>query len=249
VAGEGLPRWACLTSRSISHCRHWYRRLPRHTVSAASAPPPCVRLLTTRMLRRLPRSRGEAGDLLESLLAAAGPVLRRPSVPSIALICRHGRAPSGSGSVAVLDGLAVAAPDLKVTVDPVENRGFRVPHGDQLYVLCRRSLCPRSARRARPRRPLQRGRSSLRRSRRQASLFTPTRSFKVLPEAISPRRVLAAAWRRSRAGRRPWHSGLGHCRSTRPGERLAGRGMPPRLQPCPRRRGAGGGRMREVEDG
>jgi ATP phosphoribosyltransferase regulatory subunit len=71
---------------------------------------------------------GEAGVLLERLLAAAGPgdaalaALDRLDLPERA---RAERVRLG----AVLDGLAVAAPDLGVTVDPVENRGFEYHTG------------------------------------------------------------------------------------------------------------------------
>src|SRR5947208_7644270 len=71
---------------------------------------------------------GEAGELLEPLLAAAGPAatalaaLDRLDLPARA---RAERVRLG----AVLDGLAAAAPDLKATVDPVENRGFEYHTG------------------------------------------------------------------------------------------------------------------------
>jgi ATP phosphoribosyltransferase regulatory subunit len=71
---------------------------------------------------------GEAGQLLERLLLAAGPAaatlaaLDRLDLPGRA---RGERARLG----AVLDGLAAAAPELKVTVDPVENRGFEYHTG------------------------------------------------------------------------------------------------------------------------
>lgn len=71
---------------------------------------------------------GEAGDLLSSLLAAAGPAttalaaLDRLDLPARA---RAERVRLGT----VLDGLATAAPELKVTVDPVENRGFEYHTG------------------------------------------------------------------------------------------------------------------------
>jgi ATP phosphoribosyltransferase regulatory subunit len=66
---------------------------------------------------------GQAGELLGHLLAAAGPAaaalaaLDRLKLPSRA---RGERLRLG----AVVDGLAVAAPGLRATVDPVENRGF-----------------------------------------------------------------------------------------------------------------------------
>jgi ATP phosphoribosyltransferase regulatory subunit len=70
----------------------------------------------------------EAAELLGPLLAAAGPAaaalaaLDRIELPARARaeLLRLG---------AVLDGLAVAAPELKVTVDPVENRGFEYHSG------------------------------------------------------------------------------------------------------------------------
>jgi ATP phosphoribosyltransferase regulatory subunit len=71
---------------------------------------------------------GKAGDLLQRLLAAAGPAgmtlaaLDRLDLPERA---RAERVRLG----AVLDGLAAAAPELKVTVDPVENRGFEYHTG------------------------------------------------------------------------------------------------------------------------
>ncbi len=71
---------------------------------------------------------GDAGKVLGRLLAAAGPAaaaliaLDRLDLPERA---SAERARLG----AVLDGLATAAPDLKVTVDPVENRGFEYHSG------------------------------------------------------------------------------------------------------------------------
>jgi ATP phosphoribosyltransferase regulatory subunit len=71
---------------------------------------------------------GAAGALLQRLLAAAGPAaaalaaLERLSLPQRA---RDERERLG----AVLDGLAAAMPDLQVTVDPVENRGFEYHTG------------------------------------------------------------------------------------------------------------------------
>ena len=71
---------------------------------------------------------GKAGGLFASLLAAAGPVtvtlavLDRLELPPRA---RAERIRLGT----VVDGLAAAAPELKVTVDPVENRGFEYHTG------------------------------------------------------------------------------------------------------------------------
>ncbi len=73
-------------------------------------------------------SAGEAGDLLARLLATAGPAgaalaaLDRLELPARA---RADRRRLG----AVLDGLAATAPELKVTIDPVENRGFEYHTG------------------------------------------------------------------------------------------------------------------------
>jgi ATP phosphoribosyltransferase regulatory subunit len=71
---------------------------------------------------------GETGKLLEYLLAAAGPgastlgALERLELPDRARAERMRLAD-------VLDGLSAAAPDLKVTADPVENRGFEYHTG------------------------------------------------------------------------------------------------------------------------
>jgi ATP phosphoribosyltransferase regulatory subunit len=71
---------------------------------------------------------GETGKLLEYLLAAAGPgastlgALERLELPDRARAERMRLAH-------VLDGLSAAAPDLKVTADPVENRGFEYHTG------------------------------------------------------------------------------------------------------------------------
>ncbi len=71
---------------------------------------------------------GAAGELLGRLLAAAGPAaaalaaLDRLELPPRA---RAERVRLGT----VLDGLAAAAPLLKATVDPVENRGFEYHSG------------------------------------------------------------------------------------------------------------------------
>jgi ATP phosphoribosyltransferase regulatory subunit len=71
---------------------------------------------------------GEAGALLARLIAAAGTgsttrdALDRLDLPERARAERDRLAP-------VLDGLATAMPGLKVTVDPVENRGFEYHTG------------------------------------------------------------------------------------------------------------------------
>jgi ATP phosphoribosyltransferase regulatory subunit len=71
---------------------------------------------------------GEAGPILRQLLAAAGPAaaalaaLDRLELPQRARAERERLA-------AVHDGLAAAMPDLQVTIDPVENRGFEYQTG------------------------------------------------------------------------------------------------------------------------
>ncbi len=71
---------------------------------------------------------GEAGELLGQLLAAAG-----PAAAALAAL-DHLKLPTRARAEqlrlgAVLEGLAGAAPGLKVTVDPVENRGFEYHTG------------------------------------------------------------------------------------------------------------------------
>ena len=71
---------------------------------------------------------GEAGRLLGQLLAAAGPAATTlAALHRLDLPARAGAERERLG--AVLDGLAAAAPGLKVTVDPVENRGFEYHTG------------------------------------------------------------------------------------------------------------------------
>jgi ATP phosphoribosyltransferase regulatory subunit len=71
---------------------------------------------------------GKAGALLQRLLAAAGPA--RVTLAALDGLDLPARARGERVRLgAVLDGLAVAAPDLKVTVDPVENRGFEYHTG------------------------------------------------------------------------------------------------------------------------
>jgi ATP phosphoribosyltransferase regulatory subunit len=71
---------------------------------------------------------GEAGELIRNLLAAAGPA--EAALAAIDLLDLPERAHAERVRLgAVLDGLAAAAPELKVTVDPVENRGFEYHTG------------------------------------------------------------------------------------------------------------------------
>jgi ATP phosphoribosyltransferase regulatory subunit len=71
---------------------------------------------------------GEAGELLENLLAAAGPAARALAALDRLELPARARAESLRLGT-VLDGLAAAAPELKATVDPVENRGFEYHTG------------------------------------------------------------------------------------------------------------------------
>jgi ATP phosphoribosyltransferase regulatory subunit len=70
----------------------------------------------------------EAGDLLAALVAAAGGAeAARGALDRLNLPERARRERERLG--AVLDGLAAAVPHLKMTVDPVENRGFEYHTG------------------------------------------------------------------------------------------------------------------------
>jgi ATP phosphoribosyltransferase regulatory subunit len=71
---------------------------------------------------------GEAGELLGQLLAAAGPAAAAFAALDHLKLPTRARAEQLRLG-AVLDGLAAAAPGLKVTVDPVENRGFEYHTG------------------------------------------------------------------------------------------------------------------------
>jgi ATP phosphoribosyltransferase regulatory subunit len=131
---------------------------------------------------------GEAGELLEPLLAAAGPA----AATLAALDCLDLPARARVERVrlgAVLDGLALAAPDLKVTVDPVENRGFEY-HTGISFTFFAGGLSARG--------PLgELGRGGRYNAGDPAApepatgftLYTDT-ILQVLPEATAPRRVL-----------------------------------------------------------
>ena len=71
---------------------------------------------------------GKAGALLTSLIGAAGPAqTARAALDKLDLPAAAAEARARLGDV--LDGLAAAMPTLKVTVDPVENRGFEYHTG------------------------------------------------------------------------------------------------------------------------
>jgi ATP phosphoribosyltransferase regulatory subunit len=71
---------------------------------------------------------GEASELLQTLLAAAGPAAAALAALDRLDLPARARA-EGRRLGIVLEGLAAAAPELKVTVDPVENRGFEYHSG------------------------------------------------------------------------------------------------------------------------
>jgi ATP phosphoribosyltransferase regulatory subunit len=128
---------------------------------------------------------GEAGELLGSLLAAAGPaafsmaVLNRLDLPARACAERVRLS-------AVLDGICEAVPELKVTIDPVENRGFEYHTGISFTFFA-----------ATPRPVGELGRGGRYEAGYPAApepatgftLYTDT-IFRTLPSAASPRRVL-----------------------------------------------------------
>jgi ATP phosphoribosyltransferase regulatory subunit len=71
---------------------------------------------------------GAAGELFSRLLAAAGPA--GPALVALDRLALPARARAARLRLgAVLDGLVSAAPELAVTVDPVENRGFEYHTG------------------------------------------------------------------------------------------------------------------------
>jgi ATP phosphoribosyltransferase regulatory subunit len=71
---------------------------------------------------------GDAGRLLSQLVSAAGPAARtRAALAELKLPVRA--CEERERLEAVLDGLGAAMPALKVTVDPVENRGFEYHTG------------------------------------------------------------------------------------------------------------------------
>jgi ATP phosphoribosyltransferase regulatory subunit len=79
---------------------------------------------------------GEAGVLLSRLIAAAGPApAARAALDKLDLPEAAADARSRLGEV--LDGLAAAMPELKVTVDPVENRGFEYHTGISFTLFAR----------------------------------------------------------------------------------------------------------------
>ena len=71
---------------------------------------------------------GQAGKLLERLLFAAGPAATALAALDRLDLPKRANAERGRLGT-VLDGLAAAAPALKATVDPVENRGFEYHSG------------------------------------------------------------------------------------------------------------------------
>jgi ATP phosphoribosyltransferase regulatory subunit len=128
---------------------------------------------------------GDSGELFGSLLAAAGPaafslaVLDRLELPARA---RAERFRLG----AVLDGLAAAAPELNVTVDPVENRGFEYHTGISFTFF---SATPRSVGELGRGGRYQAGNPAKPEPATGFTLYTDT-ILRTLPPATSQRRVL-----------------------------------------------------------
>jgi ATP phosphoribosyltransferase regulatory subunit len=131
---------------------------------------------------------GEAGELLEALLAAAGPVATTLAALDRLVLPARARA-ERIRLGAVLDGLAVAAPDLKVTVDPVENRGFEYHTGISFTFFAggpsARGPLGELGRGGR----YEAGDPAAPEPATGFTLYTDT-ILRVLPEVISPRRVL-----------------------------------------------------------
>ena len=127
---------------------------------------------------------GEVGTLLSRLVAAAGaaPAARR-ALDRLALpeAARAARDRLG----AVLDGLAAALPTLKVTVDPVENRGFEYHSGISFSFFARGATLGELGRGGR----YQAGDPAAPEPATGFTLYTDT-ILRTLPEAAAPRRLL-----------------------------------------------------------
>ncbi|MGE0258835.1 MAG: ATP phosphoribosyltransferase regulatory subunit [Alphaproteobacteria bacterium] len=131
---------------------------------------------------------GDAGELLASLVAAAG--LAEPARAALDRLDLPERARiEGDRLAAVLDGLDIAIPDVKVTVDPVENRGFEYHTGISFTFFARvdPTLGPlgelgRGGR-------YQAGDPSVPEPATGFTLYTDT-ILRTLPEALPRRRVL-----------------------------------------------------------
>jgi ATP phosphoribosyltransferase regulatory subunit len=185
---------------------------------------------------------GAAGELLEPLLAAAGPAARTLAALDRLVLPVRARA-ERIRLDAVLDGLATAAPELKVTVDPVENRGFEYHTGISFTFFADGPAVNGS--------PGELGAAGgtmsdpAHRSPRLASSL-----YRHDPSSVCrrqrPRRVLLPLGAgRARAGilrRAGWVT----RNSTR--QTIGRPGIRPRLQPCLESR-RGGGRGREIENG
>ena len=131
---------------------------------------------------------GDAGELFGQLLAAAGPaemalaVLDRLDLPAPA---RAERVRLG----VVLDGLSAAAPELKVTVDPVENRGFEYHTGISFTFFAGGSAAHGSLGELGRGGRYDAGDPGASEPATGFTLYTDT-ILRALPEALAPRRVL-----------------------------------------------------------
>ena len=238
------PRSACRICRSTSPCRPWCRRLPRPMASPASARRRLRAALDHKDVAAVAAVAGEAGELL-GVAGRGGRAGRSGAAPrSTGSICRRGRAPSATGSARCSTGSTAAIPELKVTVDPVENRGFEYHTGISFTFFARVDPALGPGRRTRPRRPLSRPATRPRPSRRPASRSTPTRSC---AHCRSRRRAAALCVPfgadRARAPRAARGGAGSPSRRCEPAADWRGRGAPPRLRPCARgRRGRVRGR-------
>ena len=194
--------------------RHRRRRRRRH----------CAPRSTTRMRRRWRGSAGAAGGFLVDLLAAAGAgeaaraALDRLDLPSA-------RRASATGSARCSTGSRRAMPALKVTVDPVENRGFEYHTGISFTFFAR--VDPELG----PLGELGRGGryeagDPPRPSRRPASPSTPTRSCAPCRAGAAPPGAGAARRRSRRAPRALRDEGWITVAALRRRRGLAGRGAP-----------------------
>jgi ATP phosphoribosyltransferase regulatory subunit len=131
---------------------------------------------------------GAAGELLEPLLAAAGPAAATLAALDRLVLPARARA-ERIRLGAVLDGLATAAPELKVTVDPVENRGFEYHTGISFTFFADGPAADGPAGELGRGGRYDAGDPAAPEPATGFTLYTDT-ILRVLPEATAPRRVL-----------------------------------------------------------
>ena len=131
---------------------------------------------------------GKAGKLLERLLLAAGPAAATLAALDRLDLPERGRAERARLG-AVLDGLAAAAPELKVTVDPVENRGFEYHTGISFTFFAAASAAQGALGELGRGGRYDAGDPTAPEPATGFTLYTDT-ILRALPEALAPRRVL-----------------------------------------------------------